>query len=88
MARCDLAHEREAIGLAYSRCLASTNIVKILELFQPVKGCLSCARVQRSNDSSIKCDISNKQAIFSTKCNLTYFDVKYQINVNQIERFV
>ena len=28
--------------------------VKKIGLFQPVKGCLSCAHVQRSNDNSIK----------------------------------
>ena len=36
--------------------------VKIFQLFQPVKGCLSCTHVQRSNDNnhSIKYHISNK----------------------------
>ena len=40
--------------------LHSGYTVKIFGLFQPVKGCLSCAHVQRSNDNSIKYHISNK----------------------------
>ena len=33
--------------------------VKNFGLFQPVKGCLGCAHVQRSNDNSINYHISN-----------------------------
>ena len=47
--------EVNVISTTYYTCT-----VKNFGLFQPVKGCLSCAHVQRSNYNSIKYHISNK----------------------------